>query len=106
MELVWGPGLSLRLPRFLEVSGTRFRAVAGNWYVLAVLIPTLQYQEEGTKKTSIKTGNQGSDGQPSGLCLKHKPPTSIFTWASFPDVWPVVCCFFGQGPIKTMTSQK
>ena len=39
MELGWGrvgvgSAFLLRLPRFLKVSGTRFRAVAGNRYVL------------------------------------------------------------------------
>ena len=32
-----GSAFLLRLPRFLEVSGTRFRVVAGNTYVLAEL---------------------------------------------------------------------
>ena len=36
-----GSPFLLRLPRFLEVSGTRFRAVAGNTYFLAVKLPTL-----------------------------------------------------------------
>ena len=43
MELGWGrvgvgSAFLLRLPRFLKVSGTRFRAVAGNRYVLPVYI--------------------------------------------------------------------
>ena len=32
-----GSAFVVRLPRFLEFSGTRFRAVAGNTYVVAVL---------------------------------------------------------------------
>ena len=43
-----GSALLLRLPRFLEVSGTRFRAVAGNTYVLAVgLQPVCSLNGEG-----------------------------------------------------------
>ena len=33
-----GSAFLLRLPRFLEVSGTRFRAAAGNTYFLAEML--------------------------------------------------------------------
>ena len=36
-----GSAFLLRLPPFLEVSGTRFRAVAGNTYVLAVTVESV-----------------------------------------------------------------
>ena len=54
-----GSAFTLRLPRFLEVSGTRIRAVAGNTYVLAVNIP--QWTLESINPSETK-----------GVCLLQK----------------------------------
>ena len=44
-----GSAFVLRLPRFLEVSGTRFRAVAGNTYVLAEVLNRLDECPNATR---------------------------------------------------------